>query len=110
MLSPAVRERSLAAPLRLSHWLGILTWLVTFILLQRLLERTSPGRDPYVFSLCALLCGWGILTIWRLDAAFGFRQTVWLVVSAGVSSGWQPLGDLSVPADANTCSWQEGCC
>lgn len=97
MLSPAVRERSLAAPLRLSHWLGILTWLVTFILLQRLLERTSPGRDPYVFSLCALLCGWGILTIWRLDAAFGFRQTVWLVVSAGVSfalaTRW---GDLSV--------------
>ncbi|MFH1184202.1 MAG: FtsW/RodA/SpoVE family cell cycle protein [Chloroflexota bacterium] len=82
MLSPAVRERSWAASLKLSHWLGIFVWLVTMLVLQRLLEHTLPNRDPFALALCALLSGWGVVTIWRLDPTFGLRQTAWLVVSA----------------------------
>jgi cell division protein FtsW (lipid II flippase) len=31
--------------------------------------------------MTAFLSGWGLLTVWRLDTAFGSRQAIWLVVS-----------------------------
>jgi len=82
MLSPAVRERSWAASLRLSHWLGVLVWLGVVVLLQLRLERSLPHRDPFALAICAILSGWGIVTIWRLDPTFGLRQAAWLAVSA----------------------------
>ena len=96
-LSPVVRERSWAATLRLSHWLGVLVWLTVFVVLQLLVERHFPNRDPFALALCALLSGWGVLTIWRLDASFGLRQAAWLCVSAGATT-WLVgrWGDLSV--------------
>lgn len=97
-LAPAVRERSLDAPLRLTHWLGIAVWLSAFTVLQRLLERNLPKCDPYLLPLCALLSGWGILTVWRLDPSFGMRQAVWLGISAAAGawlvSRWQDLSVL----------------
>jgi hypothetical protein len=41
-------------------------------------NKTLPDRDPFIFPLVMILCGWGLLEIWRLSAAFGMRQTVWL--------------------------------
>ncbi|MGZ9221422.1 MAG: FtsW/RodA/SpoVE family cell cycle protein [Anaerolineales bacterium] len=40
-----------------------------------------PDADPYLFPATALLSGWGLLTIWRLDDDFGARQALWLGVS-----------------------------
>jgi len=36
--------------------------------------------------LAFLLSGWGLLTIWRLDSGFGFRQSLWLLVGAAAYS------------------------
>jgi cell division protein FtsW (lipid II flippase) len=97
-VSPAVRERGWGAPLRFSHWVGIATWLIAMLLLQSLQERRRPFRDPFLLPICALLAGWGLLTIWRLDPSFGLRQTVWLAMSAAVvawlGGRWGDLGVL----------------
>ncbi len=77
-LSPAVRIHSWAADYRWSHWAGWLIWVVGFALIYRRLNRFIPERDPYLLPIIALLCGWGLLTVWRLDSAFGLRQAIWL--------------------------------
>jgi cell division protein FtsW (lipid II flippase) len=83
-LAPAARSRSWSTGLAWSHWLGFAFWAaaVTFAFLQ--LRRHLPDSDPYLLPIAALLSGWGILTIWRLDPGFGFRQALWLVVSVAV--------------------------
>src|SRR5205814_110075 len=40
-----------------------------------------PDADPYLFPAAALISGWGLLTIWRLDSSFGARQALWFGVS-----------------------------
>jgi cell division protein FtsW (lipid II flippase) len=83
-LSPAVRERSWTVDYRFSHWLGFIVWAALFAFTQRETARRLPDRDPYLVPLAALLSGWGMLTIWRLDPAFGLRQAAWLIVSTAV--------------------------
>ena len=80
--APAARERSWEVQFRWSHWLGIAIWLAVFITGPRLLERHLPVRDKLVLPLCSLLGGLGLVSIWRLEPQFGFRQAIWLVVSA----------------------------
>ena len=80
-LSPAVRERSFDVDYRLSHWIGFALWLVVVAAAQRAMRRHLPDHDPYLFPAAALLSGWGMLTIWRLDTAFGLRQSIWLTIS-----------------------------
>jgi cell division protein FtsW (lipid II flippase) len=80
-LAPAVRMRAWEVEYRWNHWSGYIVWLLTFILLHRFTARRLPDRDPYLLPAAALLTGWGLLTIWRLDAVFGLRQTVWLLVT-----------------------------
>lgn len=80
-LSPAARERNWNVEYRLSHWVGFFLWAALTYLAQRALRQRLPESDPYLFPAAALLSGWGLLSIWRLDAAFGARQTIWLVVS-----------------------------
>ena len=79
-LSPAVRERSWDVDYRLSHWIGFLVWAVLMALTDRATKNFLPERDPYLLPAAALLSGWGLLTIWRLDETFGIRQLVWLGV------------------------------
>ncbi len=83
-LAPAVRLHTWQAELRWAHWLGVAVWMSTFALLHRLLLRQLPDRDPYLLPAAALLTGWGLMTIWRLEPQFGLRQTLWLAVSGGV--------------------------
>ena len=83
-LSPAARERSWAAPLRWSHWLGMVVWGAVVVLVYIQLRRRLPDGDPYLFPVAALLAGWGLLTVWRLSPAYGMRQTAWLLVSGVV--------------------------
>jgi cell division protein FtsW (lipid II flippase) len=80
-LSPAARERSWDVDYRLSHWAGFLAWVVLVSLAHTATVKHMPERDPYLLPAAALLSGWGMLTIWRLDEAFGIRQTIWLGVS-----------------------------
>lgn len=80
-ISPAVRERTWDVDYRLSHWTGFFAWMVLVTLAHRATIKHLPERDPYLFPAAALLSGWGLLTIWRLDETFGMRQTIWLAVS-----------------------------
>ena len=63
-----VRPWVALAVLALAGW-GVLTWRV-------------PVRDPLLFPITVLLCGWGLVEVARLQDGFLVRQTVW--VGAGV--------------------------
>lgn len=80
-LAPAVRLHSWAVSYRWHHWLGFLTWLLGWVLVNRVSSKNLPERDPYLLPITGLMTGWGLLTIWRLDEYFGYRQTIWLAVS-----------------------------
>ncbi|MCA2000400.1 MAG: FtsW/RodA/SpoVE family cell cycle protein [Chloroflexi bacterium] len=80
-LSPAARERSWNVDYRFSHWAAFLAWAFLTWLAHRATLKILPERDPYLLPSAALLSGWGLLTVWRLDEAFGIRQTVWLCVA-----------------------------
>lgn len=80
-LSPAVRYHSWEVQYRWQHWLGVMIWLACFSLVHRLMIRELPERDPYLLPLAAILTGWGLLSIWRLSAENGLRQSLWLVFS-----------------------------
>jgi cell division protein FtsW (lipid II flippase) len=79
-ISPAVRLQNWAEPLLWQHWIGFFVWFVGFWSLHRQLPRVVPDVDPYLFPVMAFLTGWGVLTIWRLDPAYGLRQTIWLAL------------------------------
>lgn len=79
--SPAVRERTWMVDYRLAHWLGFMVWVGLIYLANKQIQKHYPEADPYIFSSAALLSGWGLLTIWRLDEYFGVRQTLWLAIS-----------------------------
>jgi cell division protein FtsW (lipid II flippase) len=80
-LSPAVRERQWGVDYRLFHWTGLLVWFALVAIMNYATRKHLPERDPYLLPAAALLSGWGILTIWRLDEVFGIRQTIWMSVS-----------------------------
>jgi cell division protein FtsW (lipid II flippase) len=83
-LSPSVRERSFDVDYRLSHWIGFALWLIVVVVAHQAMSRHLPDHDPYLFPAAALLSGWGMLTIWRLDTTFGLRQSIWLTISVSV--------------------------
>jgi len=80
-ISPAVRERIWNVDYRFSHWIGYFVWLGLIIFANRITTERLPERDPYLLPAAALLSGWGLLTIWRLDEIFGLRQTIWFAIS-----------------------------
>jgi cell division protein FtsW (lipid II flippase) len=83
-LSPAVRERTWDVDYRFSHWIGFFAWLLLIHIARRAAVKYLPEHDPYLLPLAGLMSGWGVLTIWRLNATFGIRQTIWLGVSVAV--------------------------
>ncbi|HUI89263.1 MAG TPA: FtsW/RodA/SpoVE family cell cycle protein [Anaerolineales bacterium] len=96
-ISPAVRARTWDVPYRWWHWIGFAIWAVLFFSADRSTRKQLPLRDPFLLPLAALLSGWGLLTIWRLDSTFGIRQTIWLTISIAVLTGIFYLpSDLSV--------------
>jgi cell division protein FtsW (lipid II flippase) len=84
-LAPAVRFHSWSATLNWQQWLGFIVWLIGFLLWHRIVTRYLPDRDPYLIPIIALLTAWGLLTIYRLNYHFGYRQTVWLAVGITIS-------------------------
>ncbi len=77
-LSPAVRLHTFQVDYRWQHWIGWLAWVILFALAYRYLSRQFEEHDPYLLPLTSLLSGWGLITIYRLDTALGYRQTIWL--------------------------------
>jgi cell division protein FtsW (lipid II flippase)/cell division protein FtsI/penicillin-binding protein 2 len=59
-----------------------LPFLFSFALLHAALNRCSPNRDPCLLPLCALLTGFGLVSIARLAPAFLPRQAAWVVIAA----------------------------
>ncbi len=78
--APAVRYHSWTADLRWQQWIGFIVWLAGILYLNRQTIERLPDRDPYLFPLVSLLTAWGLVTIYRLIPAFGFRQTAWLAL------------------------------
>jgi cell division protein FtsW (lipid II flippase) len=95
-LSPAVRARTWAADYRWGHWLGYGIWLVAFTVAHRKITAKLPSRDPTLLPIVAMLSGWGLLTIWRLNTTFGLRQSIWL----GITLSLLILG-FRLPPDLN---------
>lgn len=79
-ISPAIKARTWDVNLRWTHWAGFIAWLLVFFLLHRLVSRRLPDCDPYFLPVGALLSAWGLLTIYRLDPSFGYRQSIWLLI------------------------------
>ena len=80
-LSPGVRARTWDTDYRWSQWIALVLWGVFASRAHDSILRRLPDADPYLFPATALLSGWGLLTIWRLDAVFGMRQAIWLGIS-----------------------------
>jgi len=81
-LSPAVRARTVGVDFRWSQWVAFLVWVIIIYRVHVSIAQYLPDADPYIFPVAALLSGWGLLTIWRLDSGFGARQALWLGISA----------------------------
>jgi cell division protein FtsW (lipid II flippase) len=81
-LSPAVRARTWDVDYRWSQWVALVLWCVVAYRVHQAIVSQLPDADPYLFPIAALLSGWGLLTVWRLDSGFGARQAIWLGVSA----------------------------
>lgn len=93
-IAPAVRMRTWSVSLDWDHWLGFLIWGLGFFLVFRQQNRHAPSADPFLIPLAALLTGWGLMTISRLSAFMGARQSIWLGV--GLLLFWFALRMKSV--------------
>lgn len=79
-LAPAVKVRGESFPLEWKHWLGWVIWAIGFGTLHHFSRRLAFEADHFLLPLVAILSGWGILTIFRLDFTLGLRQSIWLVL------------------------------
>jgi cell division protein FtsW (lipid II flippase) len=79
--SPSVRSHGINVALKWNHWVGYFVWLIGFFILDKLISKRTFRFDPFTLPIIALLSGWGLLTIWRLDETLGLKQTTWLFLS-----------------------------
>ncbi len=81
-ISPAVWERTWNVTYLWSQWVAFALWSLFAYLAHRYITKHLPDADPYLFPIAALISGWGMLTIWRLDPGIaGPRQALWFAVS-----------------------------
>jgi cell division protein FtsW (lipid II flippase) len=80
-LAPAVRLQQWEVEYRWSQWMALALWGLFMLRAHKSIIDRLPDADPYLFPATALLSGWGLLTVWRLDVDFGARQALWLGVS-----------------------------
>lgn len=78
--APAVRIHTSDVDLRWQHWIGFAVWLVGFGVVFRQADKRISDRDPYILPIISLMTGWGLLTLFRLEPSYGFRQTLWLAI------------------------------
>lgn len=82
--APAVWARTLNTSLQWSHWVAFVLWCLLVLRTNQSIIKRLPDADPYLFPAAALLSGWGILTIWRLDPPNGARQILWLIIAIAI--------------------------
>jgi cell division protein FtsW (lipid II flippase) len=78
--APAARVQSWSVDFHWGQWIGFLVWLIVFAVLIPVINHRLPDHDPYLLPIIALLSGWGLITIWRLNSGFGYRQTIWILI------------------------------
>jgi len=83
-LAPVVRLHSWQVEYRWNHWIGFAVWVIGMLFVHHETVQRLPERDAILLPIGALLSGWGVLSIWRLDATNGLRQTIWLAVCMAV--------------------------
>lgn len=84
-IAPAVRQADWGAvSQRLSHLVLMPLWAAAAWVGHRVLNRSTPARDPFLLPIAMLLSGWGVLVVWRLLPEFGSRQASWLLVGTVV--------------------------
>lgn len=83
-ISPAVRYQSWHVSYRWEHWVGLSVWAFSALFVNKFSQRKYKNRDPYILPIVALLSGIGLLTIFRLNVTFGFRQSIWLLLATGI--------------------------
>jgi len=80
-LAPAVRYHRWNVSYRWEHWVGFVVCVVSYIIINRLSQEKMSNRDPYLLPVVGFLMGIGLLTIFRLNVNFGWRQSIWLALS-----------------------------
>jgi len=81
-ISPAVWERTWNVTYLWSQWTVFALGALFVYLAHRAIVQHLPDADPYLFPVAALVSGWGIFTIWRLDpVTAGPRQLLWFTIS-----------------------------
>lgn len=85
-LSPAVLYRSWQVNLLWTHWLGYILWLAGFLWFLRICWAQERISNSLLIPLIGVLCGWGILSIWRINTIFGLRQALWFLVCVFAAS------------------------
>jgi len=77
--SRIIRYRDWNAGLIWMHWIGFLIWLSGYVYLLFILLKKGSRSDFILFSSIQLLIGIGLVSIWRLNRLFGFRQSLWVI-------------------------------
>ena len=80
-LSPAIRNHLSGINVAWRYFIPLAAWLAGAIALDFAVKRYLPNRDPWVFPVVMVLCGWGLLTVWRLSPALGQRQIIWFLLA-----------------------------
>ena len=81
-LAPAVRYHNWQVTYRWVHWIGYLVWICSVISINYFSRKKFKYRDPYILPITSFLMGLGLLTIFRLNTNFGYRQSIWIAISA----------------------------
>ncbi len=80
-ISPAVRLHNWQVSYHWEHWIGFLFWISSSYAINKISQKRLVNRDPFLLPIVALLIGIGLLTIFRLNITFGWRQTIWFLLA-----------------------------
>ena len=80
-LSPAIRNHLSGFEITWRYFIPLGGWLVGTLALDYAVKRYLPNRDPWIFPVVMTLCGWGLLSVWRLSPGLGQRQVIWFLLA-----------------------------
>ena len=80
--SPAIKYRSWDVDYSWSHWIGFLLWTACTFFAYKTANKNLRNWDKTLFFTIQLLCGWGLITIWRIYPFYGLKQTIWYLIAS----------------------------
>ena len=83
-LAPAIRSHLPGLSVQWRYFIPLAAWLLGAFSLNNAVKRYLPNRDPWIFPVVMVLCGWGLLTVWRLSPTLGQKQIIWFLLSCGL--------------------------